>query len=130
MMTTELTVLALAGLLQGGQFLIFEILGNMQVGLGYSTSPRDTQRHLTGMAGRSQRAMNNHFESLILFTIAVVVIHLGDKGSGLSAWLAWTYLGARILYVPAYLFGLSPWRSFIWCIGAVATMLMLLMAVI
>ncbi len=130
MMTTELTVLTLAALLQCGQFLLFSVLANMQVGLGYAMSPRDSPRQLTGMAGRAQRAMNNHFEGLILFTIAVVVLHLADKNTGLSGMLAWTFLGARVLYVPAYIFGLSPWRSLIWCVGASATMLMLLLAVI
>ena len=32
----------------------------------------------------------------------------------------------RVLYVPAYYFGLSPWRSLIWFVGFGATMAMLL----
>jgi uncharacterized MAPEG superfamily protein len=80
--------------------------------------------------GRLIRAMNNHFEALILFTIAVVVVTLGDKATGLSAVCAWTYLGARILYIPAYYFGLAPWRSLIWFVGFLATVLMILSALI
>ncbi|MEO0664213.1 MAG: MAPEG family protein, partial [Pseudomonadota bacterium] len=35
---------------------------------------------------------------------------------------------ARVAYVPAYYFGLAPWRSIIWFIGFAATALMLLAA--
>ena len=136
-MTPELTVLALAGLLQGVQFLLMAIPVNLEVGPGTTMSPRDASRMGKPMAelvsdktGRLVRAMNNHFEGLILFTIAVVVITLGDKGTGFSAICAWVYLSARILYVPAYYFGLSPWRSVIWFVGFLSTMLMILSAVI
>ena len=67
---------------------------------------------------------------LIIITIAVVVITLGDKGTGFSAICAWTYLVARILYIPAYYFGLAPWRSLIWFAGFTSTMLMILSALI
>lgn len=70
--------------------------------------------------------MNNHFEGLILFTIAVLVITLSNKGDASTATAAWIYLGARILYVPAYYFGLSPWRSLIWMLGFGATTFMLI----
>lgn len=129
-MTTELTVLALAALLQGVQFCFYSVTANLQVGPKKAMSPRDTQIVLTGGAGRLQRALNNHFEGLILFTIAVVVITLGDKGTGLTAACAWVYLGARVLYVPAYYFGLSPWRSLIWFVGFLSTMLMIVSSLI
>ncbi|MEM9785822.1 MAG: MAPEG family protein [Pseudomonadota bacterium] len=129
-MTPELTVLALAALLQAIQFTLYSVAANLQVGPKKAMSPRDQKIDLTGGAGRLQRAMNNHFEGLILFTIAVVVITLGDKGTGLSAICAWTYLGARILYVPAYYFGLAPWRSLIWFVGFLSTILMIVSALI
>ena len=75
--------------------------------------PRDKQIALEGKAGRLQRAMNNHIEGLILFTIAVLVTVLGDKTTGFSALCAWAYLGSRFLYVPAYVYGLTPWRTLI-----------------
>lgn len=129
-MTPELTVLALAGLLQFAQTILYSALANRQVPPGAALGPRDEPIALRGRAGRAQRAMNNHFEALILFTLAVVVLHLGDKGTGLSATLAWIYLAARVLYVPAYIFALSPWRSLVWAVGWFATLLMLLLAVI
>ena len=101
------------------------IPANIELGVGKTASPRDPSRlgkpmieQVSDKTGRLIRAMNNHFEALILFTIAVVVISLGDKGTGFSAVCAWVYLAARILYVPAYYFGLAPWRSLIWLWGS------------
>lgn len=127
-MTPEVTALALAGLLQGAQFLLYSVLANRQVGSRYALGPRDEPRQLTGYAGRAQRAMNNHFEWLILFMLAVAVVTLADQSTPVTRTCAWVYLGARVLYVPAYLFGLTPWRSIVWSVGFLATMLMLLAA--
>ncbi|WP_410217390.1 MAPEG family protein [Paracoccus sp. (in: a-proteobacteria)] len=125
-MTPELTVLALAGLLQGMQFALFSVLANLQVGPKVAMGPRDHAPPLKGLAGRAQRAMNNHFEGLILFTIAVVLVVLGGQGNGFTATCAWVYLLARVLYVPAYLLGWVPWRSVIWAVGFAATISMIL----
>ena len=134
-MTPELTVLALAALLQGVQFTLMAIPANIELGPSKTLSPRDNSRLgkpmvelVSDKTARLIRAMNNHFEALILFTIAVVVITLGDKGTGLSAICAWTYLAARVLYIPAYYFGLAPWRSLIWFVGFLSTMLMIVSA--
>ena len=43
---------------------------------------------------------------------------------------AWVYLGARILYVPAYYLGWRPGRSAIWAVGFFATLTLLLAALI
>ena len=129
-MTPELTALTLAALLQVVQFTIYSISAQKQVGTKYAASPRDEPRQLTGFAGRAQRAMNNHFEGLILFSIAVFVVTYADQASGVTAVCAMLYLAARILYIPAYLFGWTPWRSAIWAMGFLATTVMLLAALI
>ena len=70
------------------------------------------------------------FDALALFTIAVVVVTLGDKSSPLTIACGWAYLAARILYVPAYAFGWQPWRSLIWSVGLLATTVMLVAALL
>ncbi len=136
-MTTELTVLALAALLQVVQFVLMAVPANMELGVGKTLSPRDTQRLKTPLmdqasvkTGRLNRALMNHFEALTLFTIAVIVVTLGDQSSAVTQTAAWAYLAARILYVPAYAFGWVPWRSLIWAVGFCATVVMLLAALI
>ena len=136
-MTPELTVLALAGLLQGVQFCLMAVPANLELGTAKTLSPRDPERlgqplaeQMSPVTGRLHRAMTNHFEALILFTLAVVVVTLGEASTALTQTCAWVYLGARILYVPAYAFGWSPWRSAIWFVGFGATMLMILGALL
>ncbi|NJM84168.1 MAG: MAPEG family protein [Tabrizicola sp.] len=131
-MTPELTVLALAGLLQAVQFILFAAPANRELGVGYTSSPRDRppSRQVSTLTGRLQRAMNNHFEGLILFTLAVVVVTLGNQSTQVTQYAAWAYLGARVLYIPAYAFGWRPWRSAIWGVGFFATLTMIVATLI
>lgn len=127
-MTPELTVLALAGLLQGVQFALYALPATKEVGTSVTMGPRDLTISLGTTTARLQRALNNHFEGLILFTLAVVVVVLGGQSSGLTVFCAWLYLAMRVLYIPAYALGWVPWRSVIWATGFGATMLMILAA--
>jgi uncharacterized MAPEG superfamily protein len=131
-MTPELTALALAGLLQALQFTVFAIPANKELGVGYTSSPRDRppSRQMSTVTGRLQRALNNHFEGLIFFTLAVVVVTLGNQSTPVTQYAAWTYLAARVLYIPAYAFGWRPWRSAIWSVGFFATLTMIVAALI
>ena len=131
-MTPELTTLALAALLQALQFVAFATLANRDLTPGYTSSPRDRppSREMAVLTARLQRALNNHFEGLILFTLAVVVVTLGQQSTTTTQTAAYIYLAARILYVPAYAFGLTPWRSAIWAVGFGATLTMIIAALI
>lgn len=136
-MTAELTALSLAGLLQVVQYVLMAVPANLELGPGKTSSPRDRDRmggdlvdQLSTRTARLYRALNNHFEGLILFTLAVVVVTLSGQSTAFTAACAWTYLGARILYVPAYAFGWRPWRSLIWAVGFIATILMILAALV
>ena len=136
-MTPELTVLALAGLLQGVQFVLMSVPANMELGPGKTMSPRDPARlgkplveQVSPVTGRLFRALNNHFEGLILFTLAVVVVTLGNQSTPVTQYAAWTYLAARVVYIPAYAFGWRPWRSAIWAVGFFATLTMIVAALI
>jgi uncharacterized MAPEG superfamily protein len=136
-MTPELTVLALAALLQFLQFALMAIPANLELGPGKTLSPRDPDRlgkplveQVSPRTGRLWRALNNHFEALILFTIAVVIVTLANQSTPVTQYAAWTYLAARLLYIPAYAFGLTPWRSLIWFVGFIATLTMIIAALL
>ncbi|MBV6635830.1 MAG: MAPEG family protein [Mameliella sp.] len=136
-MTPELTALTLAALLQVVQYVLMSVPANLELGMGKTMSPRDRNRlggsledQLSVKTARLKRALDNHFEGLILFAIAVFVITWSDQGNGITAALSGLYLLARILYVPAYYFGWAPWRSLIWLAGFAATVLMLLLALL
>jgi len=129
-MTPELTALTLAALLQMAQYPFYAIPANLELGPGYTTSPRDRPpaRPLSDRTARLGRALANHFEGLILFVVACVAVTLGEKSTPFTAACAYAYLGARVLYIPAYALGLAPWRSIIWAAGWLATLAMLLAA--
>ena len=131
-MPPELTTLALAALLQAVQFILFAVPANMELGTGYTSSARDRPptRQISDRTGRLQRALNNHFEGLILFTIAVTVVTLGNQSTPLTSACAWVYLAARVLYIPAYVYGWRPGRSIIWAAGFFATLIMIIAALI
>lgn len=136
-MTPELTVLTLAALLQCLQFALMAVPANWELGTGKTASPRDLDRLgkpmielLSVKTARLARAMNNHFEALILFGIAITVVSLSDQTNAITTACAWTYLGARILYIPAYYFGWIPWRSAIWFVGFLSTLVILITALL
>ena len=125
-MPVELKVLGYAALLQFIQYIVMAIPINLQLGVAYTGGNRDEQLEASGVPGRLKRALENHFEGLVLFTIAVLVVVLGEASSPVTENCAWAYLWARILYVPAYASGVFLVRSLIWSVGFVATAVMLL----
>ena len=127
-MPVELKVLGYAALLQVVQFILMAIPVNLQLGVAYTGGNRDVQEQATGVPGRLKRALDNHFEGLILFTISVLVVVLGEASNELTANCAWAYLWARVLYIPAYASGIFLVRSLIWTVGFVATAVMLIAA--
>ena len=131
-MTPELTALALSGVLQAVLFVLFAAPANRELGMKYTTSPRDVppSRPMSQGTARMQRALNNSFEALILFTLAVIVVTLGGQSSALTVACGWIFLAARVLYVPAYWFGWVPWRSAIWGVGFCACLIMTIAALI
>ena len=132
-MTPEITALTLAALLQMGHLAFGATLANLEIGTGKTLSPRDGQRlqdQLSTRLARLFRAFDNHTENLILFAIGAVVITLTDQSTSVTVAAAWIYLAARIAYIPAYAFGLVPWRSLIWAAGWFATLTLLIAALI
>ena len=133
----EARVLALAGLLQALQYVLMAVPANLELGTAKTLSPRDPARlgrplaeQVSPVTGRLHRALSNHFEGLVLFTLAVVALALTGASNGLTLLCAWTYLAARVLYVPAYALGLVPWRSAVWLVGWLATVAMMIVAVL
>jgi len=129
-MPTEIKVLALAGLLQVVQYVLMAVPANIQLGTRYTAGPRDEQKTMTGVGGRLKRALDNHFEGLILFTLAVVVVTLGGQSTALTEACAWIYLGARVLFIPAYASGVFLLRSLIWSVGFGAVVVMLVASLV
>ncbi|WP_226341083.1 MAPEG family protein [Gemmobacter serpentinus] len=98
---------------------------NRELGPRYNAGPRDAQPEMSPRLGRLRRAVNNGFEGLAMFTPVVLVTVLSGQSSAVTAFAAWIYVAARLLYIPAYALGLAPWRSLIWGIGFLAILTMI-----
>ena len=115
-MSAVLTALAVAGLLHIAQFAVASYMANVDVGPGYTTSPRDRppSREMRIATARLLRAYDNSCAMIGLFAGAALLIHVSGQVTGWTVLLAWAYVALRALYAPAYALGWQPWRSFIW----------------
>lgn len=131
-MAAELTALALAALLLAVQLAMVAVRANREIGSAYFLSARDDPlpRPLSQGTARLKRAYENHLEALPLFAVAVVVVVLSDRAGAFTALCAWAYLVARVAFVPAYLLGWQPWRSLFFGVGFLASVAMLLAALL
>lgn len=125
-MTTELTLLAWTLVLALAQVLLPASWRNRETGLAYNAGARDEPGPPVGrVTGRLRRAQANLFETLPLFATAVLLAHVAGREGGLTLSGAWLYLGARIVYVPLYAFGVPYLRSLVWMVSLVGLVLIL-----
>lgn len=129
-MPVEVAMLGWAALVLVAQFALMAVAVNVQLGAAYTSGPRDEKREPTGMAGRLYRAFNNMIEALVLFTVAVVVVTLGDAATPATALAAQVFVAARVVYIPAYASGIPLVRSIVWGVGFFATVFMLVQALL
>ncbi len=74
---------------------------------------------LTGIAGRSDRAVNNSIVSLVFVLPAVMALALIGQSSTGTVIAVQIFLVARILYFVAYLFSITWVRSCLWWVGTI-----------
>lgn len=129
-MTIELTLLGWTLVLALVQVLLPAVLRNGETGVAYNAGARDESGPPVGVVtGRLRRAQANLFETLPIFAAAVIIAHVAGREGTLTLWGAWLYLGARIVYVPLYAFGVPYLRSLVWLVS-LAGVLMILAAVL
>ena len=121
-------MLGLAALLMIAQIALFATVALPHLGIPYAAGARDEKRAAGLMGERLRRAYQNHLETLPVFAIAVVLVHLSDRSNATTALASQVYVVARIAYVPAYLFGIAYLRSAIWGIATAAIVIILFVA--
>jgi len=88
--------------------------------------PRDELPPQSRLGGRAERALANMHEALPLF-LALALLNLITQTTGaLAVTGAWVFLVARVLYVPAYLSGVTGLRTAVWIAGWVGLVMMLI----
>ncbi|MEO0654235.1 MAG: MAPEG family protein [Pseudomonadota bacterium] len=128
MFADELSLLLLYGLLTA-LLLGGKVTGMLlTVDMGYLLSSRDESRSLEGMLGRTDRALNNSITALALIAPPILIIALRDQSSANSVLAAQVFLAARVVYIPAYVFGIRGLRTLVWTVGFLATVALYFLA--
>ena len=107
-MTVELWLLAASLVLAIVQLGLASLAAKKQTGIAWLVGPRDEPRAVGGVAGRLERAQRNLMETLPIFAAAVLVVHVGERGSWLSELGAHLSFWGAVAYVPASAAAL-PW---------------------
>ena len=114
-MTTELTALGWTIVLAVVQIFLPAGFRNRETGLAYNAGARDEPGPPVGkITGRLQRALKNLYETLPLFIAVVLIAHAAGREGAATAWAAWIFLAARVVYVPLYGFGVPYLRTAAW----------------
>ena len=125
-MPTEIDILCCAGLLLLVHILLPARFKTQQYGTKWNVGARDeVLPPLNPIAGRLERARDNFLETLPVAIIALVGAVLTNRTSSLTAIAGWTWLGARIAYLPLYWAGIPVLRTIVWCVSVAALLLML-----
>lgn len=97
-----------------------------QYGLMTLFGPRDKLEPASNLyAQRLERANNNFKETAPLALGLLIMVQVTGQHSDLSAAGALIYLGARLTYVPIYLFGVPVVRTLVWSISVVGLLMIL-----
>ena len=121
-MTITLQIVAYSAALTWISFLMGSTFRNRMwtaEGRKAGIGSRDQAPQATLMGGRADRAAANSIESFITFAALALTAHVAGLDNDHVALGAKIYFIARVAYLPAYYFGLNPWRTIIWFVSVV-----------
>ena len=97
-----------------------------QYGPKWNMGARDeTLPPLEPVAGRLARAQANFLETYPIAIVALLGVVLAERTSDLTAIGGWMWLGARIVYLPLYAFGVPVIRTLVYMVGLIGLVLVL-----
>ena len=121
-MTITLQIVAYSAALTWFSYMVGTMFRNriwtpegMKGGIG----SRDQAPKASVFAGRADRAAANSIESFITFAALALTAHVAGVDNDQVALGAKIYFFARLAYLPAYYFGLNPWRTIIWFVSVI-----------
>jgi uncharacterized MAPEG superfamily protein len=126
-LTPETASLVWSGALGMFHLLLVAHFQRRQYELRWIASARDEPRPpLAGVGGRFERALHNYLETYPFFLAFVVAAILAHRTNAWTSWGAFTYVWARIVYVPLYASGIPLIRSLAWNVATLGGLAVLL----
>ena len=117
-MPVELRILALGALLLLVHIFAAVRFKTAQYGTRWNMGARDEQLPpLSPVAGRLARAQANYQETFPIAIVALLGVVVAGRTTPWTALGGWIWLGARILYLPLYGWGVPKIRTLVWAIG-------------
>lgn len=119
-MPAELKILALGALLLVVHIFIATRFKTAQYGRTWNVGARDEALPPpTPVTGRLIRAQANFEETFPIAIVALLGVVVADRTSHLTALGGWIWLGARIVYLPLYGFGIPVVRTIVFVISMI-----------
>jgi uncharacterized MAPEG superfamily protein len=123
-MTIELVLLAASIVLGIVHIIIVSHLQSWQRGYRWTASSREQSvEPLTGVAGRTERALRNFLETFPFFAAAILAVTVTNTHGGLTVWGAHFYLWGRIAYAILYIADFPLARSIVWNIPTIGILM-------
>ncbi len=125
-MPSELIILAWGCVLGLVHVMVTIRAKTAQYGTRWNMSARDEALpEPRPLIGRLERAQANYFETFPLAAIAILIDAQAGLLSGWTLLGAALWIGARIVYLPLYAFGVPVVRSLVWAVGMLGIGLLL-----
>lgn len=125
-MHAELTILGLAAILLLAHIWLAIRFKTRQYGTEWNMSARDGPLPpLNPVAARLERARDNYLETLPVAIIALMGAVVAGKTSPVTEIAGWTWLGARVVYLPLYGFGVPKVRTLVWGVALAGLVVLL-----
>ncbi len=103
--------------------------GDPVASLKHALGARDEVLPMTVIGERSVRALGNMKEALPVFIALALLLEINGMNSGIGLTGAMVFTLARGLYIPAYLLGITGFRTAVWSVS-VAGLVMMVMALV
>jgi len=111
-MSTELMVLAWGGVLGLVHIFAAGHVKTKQYGAKWNMGPRDEALSPPEpIVGRMMRAQANFFETFPIMAAAILIVSIAHLTSQWTQIGAIVWLGARVAFLPLYIFGVTGVRS-------------------